>query len=293
MLLIKNKMNHHEVNLTVELNSESFRQDEFEDKPAQRTKVREHRRMSKNSLVSSFLNDAVTKFYNYLINYILPPRCLSCSEILNSKGEFCASCWGKLDFIAKPYCQLCGRKLAIAILDNFCCTRCYNNKPNYDLARSLLKFNEYSKKIIHQFKYQDKTVFAKTFAKLLYNRYGKEIADIDLIVPVPMNRFKRLLRMYNPAHILAQEIAKITDKNIKADILIKAKWTKSQTFLSKKQRMNNIKKSIKFNKKHKITKQKILLVDDVITTGTTIDECAKILRRAGASSISVMTIAMT
>ncbi|MCC8368756.1 MAG: ComF family protein [Rickettsia endosymbiont of Oxypoda opaca] len=99
--------------------------------------------------------------------------------------------------------------------------------------------------------------------------------------------------MYNPAHILAQEIAKITDKDIKADILIKAKWTKSQTFLSKKQRMNNIKKSIKFNRKYEITKQKILLVDDVITTGTTINECTKILRRAGAGSIYVMAIAMT
>ncbi|MFY9590182.1 ComF family protein [Rickettsia endosymbiont of Halotydeus destructor] len=235
----------------------------------------------------------ITKFYNYLIDYILPSRCLACSEILNSKGEFCSSCWGKLDFIAKPYCSSCGRKLEIAILENFCCTRCYHNKPNYDLARSLLKFNEYSKKIIHQFKYQDKTVFAKTFAKLLCNRYAKEIENIDLIVPVPMNRFKRLLRMYNPAHILAQEIAKITGKNIKADTLIKAKWTKSQTFLSKKQRVNNIKNSIKFNKKYEIAKQKILLIDDVITTGTTIYECSKILRKAGANSIYVMTIAMT
>jgi ComF family protein len=155
-----------------------------------------------------------------------------------------------------------------------------------------LKFNEHSKKAIHQFKYQDKTIFAKTFAKLLCYRYGAEIADIDLIVPVPMNRFKRLLRLYNPAHILAAEIAKITNKTLKADILIKSKWTKSQTFLSKKQRKNNINNSIIFNKKYDVTKAKILLVDDVITTGVTIAQCSKILRTAGASSIYVMTIAM-
>ena len=99
--------------------------------------------------------------------------------------------------------------------------------------------------------------------------------------------------MYNPAHILAMEIAKVTDKTLKADILIKSKWTKPQTFLSRKQRKNNIKYSIKFNTKYNIVGKKILLVDDVVTTGVTINECAKILRQAGAGSVYVMSVAMT
>lgn len=127
----------------------------------------------------------------------------------------------------------------------------------------------------------------------MYNRYHEDIEDIDLIVPVPMNRFKRLLRMYNPAHILAMEIAEVTNKALKADILIKSKWTKAQTFLSRKQRKNNIKSSIKFNTKYNIAGKKVLLVDDVITTGVTINECAKILRQAGAGSVKVVSIAMT
>ncbi|BBJ31850.1 hypothetical protein RAS_09590 [Rickettsia asiatica] len=191
----------------------------------------------------------LVKSYNYLIDYILPQRCLSCAEILGGSGEFCSDCWKKLEFIARPYCSICGQRFSIKILDNCICGNCYSNKPNYDLARSLFKFNEHSKKIVHQFKYQDKMIFTKTFAKLLYNRYSEDIKDIDLIIPVPMNRFKRLLRMYNPAHILAMEIAKVTDKMLKADILTKSKWTKSQTFLSRKQRKNNIKGSIKFNTK--------------------------------------------
>ncbi len=99
--------------------------------------------------------------------------------------------------------------------------------------------------------------------------------------------------MYNPAHILAMDIAKITNKALKADILIKAKWTKFQTFLSRRQRKNNISGSIKFNTKYNISGKKVLLVDDVITTGVTINECAKILRQAWAGSVNVMSIAMT
>lgn len=181
----------------------------------------------------------------------------------------------------------------VHILDNAVCGRCYSKKPNYNLARSLFKFNEYSKKVVHQFKYQDKTIFAKTFAKLLCNRYLEDIKDVDLIIAVPMNRFKRLIRMYNPPHILAEEIAKIMNFTVKADILIKSKWTKAQTFLSKRQRKNNISGSIKFNTKHNIIGKKILLVDDVITTGVTINECSKILRAAGAKEVYVVSVAMT
>jgi len=235
----------------------------------------------------------LVKAYNYLIDYILPQRCLSCLEILNGSGEFCSDCWKKLEFIAKPYCNICGKRFSVKILDNVVCGGCYSNKPNYDMARSLFKFNEYSKKIVHQFKYQDKTIFAKTFTKLLYNRYQEEIKDVDLIVSVPMNRFKRLLRMYNPAHILALEIAKVINKPAKADILIKSKWTKAQTFLSKKQRKNNISGSIKFNTKYNIVGKRILLIDDVITTGVTINECSKILSKVGAASVYVMSVAMT
>lgn len=235
----------------------------------------------------------LVKAYNYLIDYILPQRCLSCSEILSSSGEFCGDCWQKLEFIAKPYCNICGQRFSVKILDNAVCGRCYSKKPNYNLARSLFKFNEYSKKVVHQFKYQDKTIFAKTFAKLLCNRYLEDIKDVDLIIAVPMNRFKRLMRMYNPPHILAEEIAKIMNLTVKADILIKSKWTKAQTFLSKRQRKNNISGSIKFNTKHNIIGKKILLVDDVITTGVTINECSKILRAAGAKEVKVISVAMT
>ncbi len=235
----------------------------------------------------------IGKLYNYIVDYILPPRCLSCTEMTNSKEDFCPNCWKKIDFITKPYCLICGCRLDISILENMCCAKCVQYKPSYDFSRSLVKFNEHSKKIIHAFKYQDKTILAKTFAKLLCKRYYSEVKEVDLITPVPMNRFKRLFRMYNPALIMALEISKILQKPVYPDILIKSRWTKSQTFLSKKAREKNLANSLIFNKKYQIVGQKILLIDDVLTTGTTINKCASILKDAGVKSTYVMTIAMT
>ncbi|WP_375318849.1 ComF family protein [Candidatus Tisiphia endosymbiont of Oplodontha viridula] len=235
----------------------------------------------------------VSRFYNYLIDYILPARCLSCAEVTDTKEDFCQDCWKKLDFITKPYCIVCGCRLDISILDDMCCTKCFQHKPHYNISRSLIKFNENSKKIIHTFKYQDKTILAKTFSKLFYRQYYNEIQEVDLIIPVPMNRFKRLFRMYNPALVLAIEISKLLKRPLSPDMLIKSRWTKSQTFLSKKEREKNLSNSLIFNKKYQIIGQRILLVDDVLTTGTTINKCAKILKDSGAESVYVMTIAMT
>lgn len=233
------------------------------------------------------------KIYQYIIDYILPCRCPSCAEITDSNEDFCSKCWKKLNFITKPYCSICGRQFNISILEGMKCGKCLQSYHYYDWSRSLVKFDEYSKKIIHTFKYKDKTSLAETFTKLLYNQYSHELHNIDLIIPVPMNRFKRLFRMYNPALLLVLEMNKIINTTMIPDILIKTKWTKAQTYLSKNEREKNLAGSIIINKKYQIQGKRILLLDDVVTTGTTINKCAKILKAAGAKHVSVMTIAMT
>ncbi|XVN42853.1 MAG: double zinc ribbon domain-containing protein [Candidatus Rickettsia vulgarisii] len=202
----------------------------------------------------------VSKIYHYIIDYILPPRCLSCCEMTNSTEDFCANCWRNLNFISKPYCIICGRRFDISILHGVSCNECLRSKPHYDNSRSLMKFDEHSKRIIHAFKYKDKTVLAKTFAKLLYKQYHQELRDIDWITPVPMNRFKRLFRMYNLPFLLAIEIGKLLKIQVVPDILIKSKWAKSQTYLFKRAREKNLAGSLILNKKYQISGKKILLM---------------------------------
>jgi len=188
---------------------------------------------------------------------------------------------------------VCGLALNVSVLEDQICGKCGTWPPPYDQCRSLIKFNEHSKRIIHAFKYYDKTNLAKIFAELIYNRYATEISNIDLVVPVPMHKLKRLFRMYNHAHLLAAEIAKIINKPLHYDVLVKSKWTKSQTTLSGVKRGQNLGNSIKLRSAEMIKNKKVLLVDDVKTTGATINKCSKLLKKGGAQKIYVVTIAMT
>ncbi len=228
-----------------------------------------------------------------IISYVIPYRCISCAEFTYDNHGICASCWNKLDFVTKPYCKSCGFHFDISIFENMLCAKCISTPYKYDLARTLLKFDQHSKKLIHNFKYHDHTHYAKLFAKLLVSRYNQEFDDVNIIAPVPMNRFKRILRNYNQSQILAKELAKLMQKTMIPDLLIKSKWTKPQTRLSKKQRITNLQGSIKFNHKYDLQNKIVLLVDDVYTTGTTSNICSKILKQHAAKSVKLATIAMT
>lgn len=234
---------------------------------------------------------------NFLLDYLFPPVCLNCSDRVINQGSFCSKCWLEIDFISKPYCKICGAIFNISHLENLICSRCVKASPDFDQARSIIKFNYKSKKLVHAFKYFDRFEIAKLFAKLIWYRYASEdiMSNIDYIIPVPMNRFKRIFRRYNQAQILAKEISHLLKKPMLNDLLIKLKWTKSQTFLSKKKRETNLIGSIEFNKEYysKLQGKNILLVDDVMTTGATIQYCSKVLKKAGAVRVNVITIAIT
>jgi ComF family protein len=206
--------------------------------------------------------------------------------------SFCPQCWLSLDFITRPFCNICGRVLPSSIKFDTSCLKCIQNPPEYSLARAIFKFNETSKKLIHNFKYYDKTILAKTFAKNLYTIYKKEIESFDLLVPVPMHKLKRMFRFYNQAFVLAKEISLISGKPVYANVLTKSRWTKAQVALSKKDRDNNLKDSFATNHSGLIKNKKVILVDDVCTTGSTVKACASELKKY-AAEVMVLCIAFT
>lgn len=230
--------------------------------------------------------------FRFLIDYVFPPTCLSCGEFTLESHSLCGGCWNKLNFIASPYCTVCGKQFDITLSENLSCGRCITHVPSYDIARSLLKFDKSSKKMIHAFKYHDQVEFSKLFSKLLCKTYRDEISVVDIVVPVPMHRIKRLLRMYNQADLLCKGIAKVIGKPRSPDALIKTKWTKSQVYLSKRARKDNLKNTIILNSKYDLSGKVVLLVDDVVTTGATLDYCSKLLKGAGAKSVIALTVAM-
>lgn len=229
-----------------------------------------------------------------LINYLLPICCSYCSNLLSNKALVCHECWPKLTFISAPLCACCGYPFNLNISDekNSLCLNCIQNPPHYDSARSLIKYDDISRKIIHHFKYYDKTHLAEYFSQLLQSQMNNN-TEYHMVIPIPMHRLKRLFRLYNPAQILAQSLGNRLSLPVRCDILSKTKLTKTQTKLTKKQRIKNLRGSFKIHKAEHIKGKSIILVDDVITTGTTIELCAKLLRQAGAAEIHVCSIART
>lgn len=241
----------------------------------------------------SSLTSYVVGCFNKFIDYILPHRCISCRELTSDNEGLCSACFMKLNFIASPYCAKCGTPFEFEIQSKIFCGKCLLNPPEYALARALLKFDFQSKQLIHNFKYNDSTASAKLFAKLLVARYIDDFSDIDVIVPVPMHRIKRILRHYNPAQVLATELGKKLNAPVLYDLLIKVRWTKAQTTLTKKERETNLHESIQCNRNYNLSGKKILLVDDMRTTGATSENCIKALKKQNAAQIKLVTIGIT
>lgn len=229
--------------------------------------------------------------FKKIVDYIFPFRCATCSNLTDSNDGLCISCWTQFTFVDKPYCFVCCKKFEINFAEIDICAKCISTKPIIEMTRTLLEFSPETKKLVHNFKYNDKTNLAKLFANLIKNRFSKDLHDVDVITPVPMHKLKRIFRKYNPPQILAYELSKTLNKPMIPNLLTKKFVTKNQVGLSKKQRAQNLLGSFEFNKDFKIQDKTILLVDDVITTGATSTECGKMLKKANAAKIKLVTIA--
>ena len=228
-----------------------------------------------------------------ILDIIFPRKCLVCTTHSQNQSGICGKCFSKINFNNTPYCAICGKGFAIDICTDYICGVCTKQKPKYTKARFIIKYDENSRYLIGAFKYQDKTILSDYFAKLLVSRYQYCLHDIDYIIPVPMHRLKRIYRLYNQTQYLATSVSKITTIPTKLTILKKDKITKSQASLKGIERKNNLKNSFAITNPDKIKGKNILLIDDVITTGSTISECATMLTKAGAKSVVIFAIAAT
>ena len=228
----------------------------------------------------------------FLLNLLFPNKCIICESYV-SENKICGKCWGNCSFITKPYCYICSHPFAYENDNESICGACIVTKPKYDKAISVFKYDNYSKKLIHKFKYQDQLHILDYFIGLMLNMGKEVIEQADVIIPVAMHKYKLLKRGYNQAALLAMRIA--FKKKIKylPQAILKTNNAQAQAGLKKDERLKNIKNTFELNPKFKeeLKGKKILLIDDVITTGATISECCKILRSAKPAKIFVLTLA--
>lgn len=171
------------------------------------------------------------------------------------------------------------------------CYSCTELKPIFDECISIFRYDEFTKKLIHDFKFNDKTQYAKSFASLIYRQSSELIGKADLIIPVPMHKTNLRRRQYNHALLIAKSLSKLADKEFKVDALIKARPSQNQMGLRRHERMKNLQNTFAVPQAFKVKGKVVVLVDDVMTTGATANECAKTLKKAGARRVNVLTVA--
>lgn len=236
------------------------------------------------------------KIFRKLLEIIFPSHCVSCDRIVSKEGIFCHQCWPKLQFITDPKCPICCYPFE-AVIEGMqpLCSKCLVKRPAYDKALVLFRYDGVISKIVGDLKYRDQTFLSEKLATLLWNRATSELKDIDLIVAVPLHLGKLRHRKFNQAVLLCRKLAKKSRIKCFPELLLKVKDTKPQAGLTQKQRQKNLKRAFLVQQKfrNEIQGKKILLVDDVITTGTTVERCAKELKRRGAASVTVLALART
>ncbi|MFP3982193.1 MAG: ComF family protein [Desulfurivibrionaceae bacterium] len=235
----------------------------------------------------------ISNFASSLKDLCFPPVCLLCKVSLrDSSVLICSNCLKTIPFSVSPLCPQCGKVFISREGGDHLCSTCRQKKLFYDRARSLFLYNSQSAPLIHAFKYGGCTAGLKTFARLKEEKNADaELSPPSLIIPVPLHKKRLRHRGYNQALLLAQALFPLERAKIDPFVLRRDKDTGPQTSLSGRQRRRNPIGAFRVAEPEKIEGRSILLIDDVLTTGTTVNECARVLSRAGAERVEVFTLA--
>jgi ComF family protein len=231
--------------------------------------------------------------FRKFLDFAFPARCLLCGGVLAGEDGICAGCLNLIDFVSEPKCRHCGRPFEFESDEDgpMACPSCLMLKPKFDRCVSAVMYNEASKKIILPFKHADATHLAKFMAGIMAARGAELLDPADIIIPVPIHRLRMLKRKYNQAALLARFIGKKCKKPVLFNVFTRRRATKSQGHMSLKDRKANVRGAFFAKPDPRLKGARVLLVDDVFTTGATANECARVLKAAGAARVYVLTFA--
>jgi len=226
-----------------------------------------------------------------LSTFAFPPVCQVCdgNRADPADGFVCADCQQDVFPIDPPFCHRCGQQLETVAASETCCARCQSEDWAFDSARSMFAARGLVREIVHRFKYNDAEHFLPLIESWMQRFEFNPIPEPDFIVPIPLHPVKERERGFNQAEQMAEMLSRATSVPMKTDVIRRTKFTDTQTHLTRKQRLANMRDAFA-TEKCTVTGN-ILLVDDVMTTGATAGACAAVLRGAGAESVAVWTLA--
>ena len=232
-----------------------------------------------------------------VLDALLPPRCLACGGAVETQGALCAACWQGISFLGAPHCARCGLPFPYEAGVGAECAQCAAYPPPYGRARAVFAYDDHSRRLILAFKHADRLHGMPAFGQWLARSGAELLASADLIAPVPLHWTRLFRRRFNQSALLAQAAVAAWGERAPAgprcapELVIRRRRSRSQGHLSRLQRAENVRGAFALKPGAEVAGKRVLLVDDVLTTGATIEACTRALKRAGAAEVDVLTLA--
>jgi ComF family protein len=229
-----------------------------------------------------------------LTDLMFPPVCLACRTPVADADTLCAACWASVDFIRPPLCDRLGLPLGLDTGGAMVSAAALAEPPVHDRGRAVAVFGDTMKRLIHGLKYNDRHDGRRLFGRWLADAGADLLADADVIVPVPLHPWRLWSRKFNQSAILAKEVARLTGVPNAPTALIRWKRTVSQVDLTREERKRNVADAFAVSRwhRHRIEGRRVVLIDDVVTTGATCGAATRALRTAKAARVDVLALAI-
>jgi ComF family protein len=230
----------------------------------------------------------------WLSDIVFPPVCLSCRSGLVTHDALCPACWSRIDFIRPPLCDRLGLPMPYDTGGLMISAAAAADPPSYERARAVAHYTGVMRELVHDFKFSDWHAARKLLSRLMSEAGKTLIAEADVVVPVPLSRARLISRRFNQAALLAQDLSRSSGIVYEPLALIRTRATPRQVGLTRAERKLNVRGAFAVSPARvaRIAGRRVLLVDDVITTGATCGSAARALMRAGAAQVDVLALAL-